>query len=190
MTRSIGWIAAIAAILTLTAGPARALDTIYLVRHAEKVAGWPDGPGLDPLHPLSAVGMDRADQIAARLAEAPLVAVYATPTTRTLHTALVSADVHGLAPIPQPRLAVREQIEGWIEEVRARFDGEGAVLVVGHSNTIPWFFEAVGADATCFDRLGVTEEPYGLATAFYDGLWEIDLGASGCGSITRHTLGE
>lgn len=101
--------------------------TFVLVRHAEKI----DDGSRDP--PLSTTGQARAQALAAMLRDAPLRAIYATAYRRTQATAAPSANAHSL-PVTtyEARLGASEFA------LRLRRDhGDGTVLVVGHSNTIP-----------------------------------------------------
>src|SRR5262245_27090174 len=70
----------------LLTAPAAALDTVYLVRHAEKAAPWPGDRDLDAFQPLSPAGAARAEALAARLKPAGIVHVYTSRTTRTVAT--------------------------------------------------------------------------------------------------------
>lgn len=102
---------------------------LVAVRHAEKADG--DDP------PLRPEGQARAQDLAGLLRDLPVTAVYSTDTRRTRETAQPTADGHGLpvqlySPADQGALAVRLREQG------------GVVLVVGHSNTVPGFVEALG----------------------------------------------
>ena len=77
-----------ALLLLLLAAPAAGLDTIWLVRHAEKADSWPADRDLDALQPLSREGTARAESLADRLKDAGISAIYTSRTTRTLSTAL------------------------------------------------------------------------------------------------------
>jgi broad specificity phosphatase PhoE len=121
----------------VTSGAALAEPSaIYLVRHAEKGADGKD-PSLTPR------GLARAGNVAAILGPVGITAIFSTPTKRTQQTA---------APLAQ-RLGVTVQLYdpraplALVEQVKAL---NGAVLVVGHSNTLPelvrLFGGAPGAD--------------------------------------------
>ncbi|MBB5014866.1 SixA phosphatase family protein [Rehaibacterium terrae] len=124
-------IALLIAIL-LAVSPARAVDTlVVVVRHAEKAA-----EGDDP--PLTEAGVARAERLARHLAGLRLGAVYATDYRRTRDTALPAARAAGIA------------VEGYAPDGAAlaaaigqRHRGE-AVLVVGHSNTVPGLVALLG----------------------------------------------
>jgi broad specificity phosphatase PhoE len=95
---------------------------IYLVRHAEK------GPGKDP--ELTAEGQARARNIAAILHKAGITHVFSTPYVRTRQTAEPLVRRNGLAvDTYEPG-----QAKALVQKVKAL---DGAVLVVGHSNTLP-----------------------------------------------------
>jgi broad specificity phosphatase PhoE len=129
---------------------------LVVVRHAERASDTARDPE------LSAVGQVRAQALAERLRELPLAAVYATPFRRTQLTARPSAEAQGIEVEvrdfvsrnpDEDALALRETL---LREHR----GE-AVLVVGHSNTVPAIVEALsGQDAeampeTEYDRLSL-----------------------------------
>jgi broad specificity phosphatase PhoE len=68
------------------AAPVAALDTLYLVRHAEKAEPWP--ADLDAFRPLAPAGEARAEARAIRLKDAGIAAAYTSRTTRTMATAM------------------------------------------------------------------------------------------------------
>lgn len=98
-----------------------------LVRHAEKAKDDPKDPT------LSEAGIARAERIAALLADARVMATYATAYRRTQLTAAPTARSHGIdvrsydGALPAAEFA---------RQLRASHR-RGTVLVVGHSNTIP-----------------------------------------------------
>ena len=117
-------LALLAACATLRAPPA---TTFVIVRHAEKVADDSQDPA------LTTEGTARAQRLAAALATAPLVAVYATGFQRTQQTAAPTAQAHALpittydAKMPAAEFAA----------LLRRNHRRGHVLVVAHSNTAP-----------------------------------------------------
>ena len=77
---------------------------LFLVRHAEALAN-PDLRYLGSRDdPLTARGQWQALQLAQAFAPLDLAAVYTSPLTRAVATALPMAEAHGLALIPEPRL--------------------------------------------------------------------------------------
>jgi broad specificity phosphatase PhoE len=137
-----------AALATLTLLPGLAAaepSAIYLVRHGEKAA-----VGQDP--ELTPQGQARAQHIAAILHRAGITAIFSTPTARTRQTAAPLAQRTGLTVQTYDPRAPR----ALVEKVRAL---SGAVVVIGHSNTLPelvrLFGGAPGSDILDdeFDRL-------------------------------------
>lgn len=96
---------------------------IYLVRHAEKAAA-----GKDP--ELTAQGLARAQNIATILQKAGISSIFSSPTTRTRQTAQPLAQRSGLELQTYDPAAPKTLVE----KVKSL---NGAVLVVGHSNTLP-----------------------------------------------------
>jgi phosphohistidine phosphatase SixA len=105
---------------------------IYLVRHGEKEAGAAKDPALTP------TGQARARNIAHLLHRACIKAVFSSSTVRTQQTALPTAQVAGAtvetydAGKPATLVTRLHAIDG------------GAVLVVGHSNTVPELVRQLG----------------------------------------------
>jgi broad specificity phosphatase PhoE len=127
--------AALAALSLLPGLAAAEPSAIYLVRHGEKLAG--QDPELSPR------GLERARHVAAILHRAGVTAIFSTPTARTRQTAAPLAQQTGLNVQLYDPAAPR----ALVEKVRAL---SGAVVVVGHSNTLPelvkLFGGAPGAD--------------------------------------------
>jgi len=125
--------------------------TFIVVRHAEKATDDPQDPN------LSAAGRARAEALAQRLRDAPLVAAYATEFRRTQQTARPAADAHGLQVTAYfARGPAAESAAQWTQAHRS-----GTVLVVGHSNTVPDLVAALCGcttqpmDDTEYDRLSL-----------------------------------
>jgi broad specificity phosphatase PhoE len=109
----------------LAAPPPTAL-TVHLVRHAEKASDDPKDPG------LTDVGILRAERLAALLREDAVVAVYATGYRRTQATAAPTARARGLTIQTYDAAQAAADLAA---QVRREHKG-GALLVVGHSNTV------------------------------------------------------
>lgn len=128
-----------------TGGEVKA-TTVFLVRHAEKA----DVPGSDP--PLSDRGRARAEALARLLQSAGVRAVFTSQFVRTQQTAEPIAKRLGVAATPVPLAAKtsnpREVTEESIRELTKRVEAHagGAVLIVGHSNSVPDVIRALGGD--------------------------------------------
>ncbi len=102
--------------------------TIILVRHAEKTDDGSSNP------PLSEQGMRRALALSDTLAEFEIAAIYSTPYKRTKMTATPIAE--------QSELEIVEyglsDPKALLTQIVTEYAGK-AVLIVGHSNTTPYF---------------------------------------------------
>lgn len=127
-----------------TSTPAQddATATYLLVRHAEKDVRVADDP------PLTADGQARAERLAVLLADAPLDAIYSSPTRRTRQTAAPIARAKGLGIVDYaPRDAA-----AFAQRLRAAHPA-GTVLVIGHSDTLPPLARALcGCDVADMDE--------------------------------------
>lgn len=109
---------------------------VVLVRHAEKAAE----PAADP--PLTDAGVARAKSLVAVLAQTHVDAVITTELVRTRETARPLAEARSITPEivhTGPRDAHAKAVADAV-----RMHAGQAVLVVGHSNTIPAIIAALG----------------------------------------------
>jgi broad specificity phosphatase PhoE len=114
------------ALLLIVLAPAAAIaepSMIYLVRHGEKAA-----EGKDP--DLTPQGQQRAQNIATMLAKTGVVHIFSTDTSRARQTAQPLAQQNGL----QVQLYDPRAPQALLAKLKSL---SGAVLVVGHSNTLP-----------------------------------------------------
>ncbi len=158
--------------------PARGLDTIFVVRHAEKEAPWPSEHS--NFQPLSEEGRARAAALVPLLKDAGIATVYTSPTGRTLQTGMplaLALDV----PIKADRATIdAQQLDAFLARIRTDHESSRAVLIVGHSNTTAMILAALGAESDCYYALGIDEE--GMIEGF-DGLWQVELGRPGCAGM-------
>lgn len=172
-------------LLALFAVPAAALDTLYLVRHAEKAEGWPTDRDLDALQPLSPAGLARAEALAARLQNAGITAIYTSRTTRSLETGMPLAKATGAPLVVDDATTKPDQMAAFFDRLRQERAADKTVLLVAHSNTIPQLLLQLGAKPDCFAKLGITGPLENLLIEGYEGLWKVDLKKEGCEAITR-----
>ncbi len=119
--------------------------TIYLVRHAEKQTTPPGDP------PLTEAGRVRAASLAGLLKPLGVKTVFTSQFLRTKETARPLAEALGATPIVVEMISDRSAPGGIsersIKELAERIlahRGE-AILVVGHSNTLPLIIQGLGA---------------------------------------------
>ncbi len=99
--------------------------TIFLVRHAEKASAAADAP-------LSPEGEKRAECLAGMLKDAGIKQIYVTDVTRTQQTAAPLAKALKIKPTILPAKDPNALIKNLV------YTGGGNILVVGHSDTIPF----------------------------------------------------
>lgn len=135
--------------------------TVFFVRHAEKGTT----PTSDP--PLTEAGKARAQVLARILESAGIKAIFTSNLVRTKQTAEPLAQKIGV-PIQEVRLEMMpspstDVTQGYIDAMAGKIleqSGE-AVLVVGHTNTVPQIIKKLGAEMaptireTEFDNLYV-----------------------------------
>jgi len=113
---------------------------VYLVRHAEAGGAVMGVPAPGPS--LSEAGQQRADALAKTLSAAHIKQIYVSPYARTQETAArLAANLH-LKPIVEAQDAPSQ--ERIAHAVRSMPAGS-AILIVGHSNTIPAIIGQLGA---------------------------------------------
>jgi broad specificity phosphatase PhoE len=177
----------LAILLACLAAPAAALDTVYLVRHAEK-APWPSDRDLDAFQPLSPEGSTRAEALASRLKDAGISIVYTSRTTRTIATGAPLAQGANVPIVADDATAKPDDRTAFLDRLAGKHPTDRAVLIVGHSNTLPYLLVRLGAKPDCYPRLGITGEPGNLLIEGHEGLWKVDLKKQGCEAIEREVL--
>ena len=141
--------------LPASAAPPCEPDALYVVRHAQKAAG------ADPDVELSEAGRATASALVAWFNTRNLDRVYATHLRRTQQTAMPVAQAARL----DLRVLPAGDTATLIEHVQHAC-GE-AVLVVGHSNTVPEIAGAFGAAPFAID-----ESQFGTVWFREDGVWK------------------
>ncbi|MFQ5632917.1 MAG: histidine phosphatase family protein [bacterium] len=165
---------------------AQAQPIIYLVRHAEKLPDWPKG-ALSDFQPLSAEGILRARKLAALFQETSLKAIYSSLTTRTLHTAFpLSQKLH--LPIKFAKACQdTAAIAAFLSDLAAQYADDDAVLLVSHSNIIPYLLLAMGLPADCHKEMGFTRSPHHswIVVEGYDKIWKVEKNQDGRKECSR-----
>ncbi|UZK69885.1 histidine phosphatase family protein [Sphingomonas sp. S1-29] len=126
-------------------------QTVHVVRHFDTPKGVQDAE-------LTAQGQARAEALVRWFAGKPLDAIFVTPFRRSRQTIAPLAAAQGIVPVVYDW----EQQAAAVARIRA---GGGAVLVVGHSNTVPDLVEALG---------GV--RPPDMVHEDFGGIWTVGAG--------------
>ena len=154
--------------LVLTPPLASAQTAVFVVRHAEKVS--------ETDQRLTDAGRERAARLAKMLGAAGIRAIYATDTERARDTAAPLAQALKLSITTYDVGAgMAKDTPDASELARTlRRDHPGdAVLVVGHSNTVPAILKALGC-----------REEISIAAQQYDDLFIVVPGGSGSSTPT------
>ena len=109
-----------------------AQQVVFVVRHGEKLDNTPDTV-------LSVEGEARAQRLAKMLATSGVRAIYTTQYQRTILLAAPTAKRFGISSLVVPA----KETETLLAKIRAHGKDE-AVLVVGHSNTVPAILKGLG----------------------------------------------
>jgi broad specificity phosphatase PhoE len=170
-------------LLLAFAAPAAAVDTLYIVRHAEKADPWP--VDLDAFRPLAPAGEARAAALANHLKDAGIAAVYTSRTTRTMATAMPLVNRAHIPIVADDASTHPSEMAAFLTRIREKHAHDRAALIVGHANTIPDLLMRLGATPDCYARLGIAKVANGFEVEGYEGMWKVDLKKQGCGAITR-----
>ena len=188
---AFGFIAAEAELqrLSQTTTTTRIKPTVYLVRHAEKLADWPHGR-IGDYQPLNSTGVARAEKLADYFKDITLSAIYSSNTTRTLHTAFPLAKKKELKIIVAEACKDTSAITAFFQELNEKFGPEDAVLLVTHSNLVPYHLMKAGLPKECEDKMGLTHPTYTswILIEGYDHIWKIEQSSKqrvDCGGVTR-----
>jgi len=121
--------------LLAAATAASAQATVFLVRHAERADGGSGGMSNDPS--LSEAGRARAESLASMLKDVKLTAIFTTEFKRTQETAAPTATAQHVTATT----VKADQTAALVAKLKTV---KGAVLVVGHSNTVTEVMTALG----------------------------------------------
>jgi phosphohistidine phosphatase SixA len=155
------------------------VTTVFLIRHAERA----EEPRQDP--PLTEKGVARSQALARLLSTAGIKAIYTSQFARTKLTAEPLAKQLGVTVTPislklsasNPRAIAEESTKETVDKIMS--NAGGAVLVVGHSNSIPDVIKMLGGDV-----VPVIDEKK------FDDLFIVTVYANGKAKVTHLKYGE
>lgn len=110
----------------LAVAQSQPVTTFILVRHAEKGDDGTKDPG------LTEAGMNRAEALVSLLKETKIDAIYSTAFKRTTNTVAPLSRAKSL-PVQGYEAFKGDEIDRMLKQ-----HAGGIVMVVGHSNNIPW----------------------------------------------------
>ena len=130
-------------LLSAVAGFGQAIDgytsktRIYIVRHTEKYTG--KDAGRDPL--LIATGMQRAGDLMRFLQDKKIKHIYVTPYKRTGMTADSMRIQLGIDTVHYKADTLCDDL---VKKITEKNDLGSAILIIGHSNTLPKIIRRLG----------------------------------------------
>ena len=101
------------------------------------------------------VPVARTEKLAAYFKDISLSAIYSSNTTRTLHTAFPLAQNKELKITVADACKDTSAIAAFYQELNEKFGSEEAVLLVTHSNLIPYQLLKAGLPKECEDDIGL-----------------------------------
>ena len=146
---------------------------IIIVRHAEKLAGWPGGAA-GAFQPLSEKGLKTAKRLAAFFKKGTVSAIYSSATTRTLHTAFQLAKKLGIQPEIAKACSDTSAIAAFYQTLHKNYGPDDTVVLVSHSNIVPYLLIKAGLPKTCFKKMAFTNWQGWLLTDYYGKLFVIE----------------
>lgn len=166
-----------------------AQPTLYIVRHAEKLANWPEKE-LGNFQPLSEEGVATAHRLAKHFEGMNFAAIYSSSTTRSLHTAFPLAQKLGLPIDTAFALRDTSAIAAFYAELSKKFTADQSILLVSHSNIIPYLLMNAGLSRDCFDTMGIQQSMSSnwLVIEGYENVYRVErlgMKRERCEGITR-----
>lgn len=145
---------------------------IYLVRHSEKIEDWQKD--LTDFQPLNQKGIETSQRLAKYFNKIKLSAIYCSPVTRTLQTA------YNISKVKKLKIEIAEAcndtalLNSFINSLNKKFKKNESVLIVSHSNIIPYFLIKLGLKKEKFNEMNFTKDNNWLLTDYYGEIFIIE----------------
>jgi broad specificity phosphatase PhoE len=177
-------------LLSTIVGTASTQPTIYIIRHAEKLATWLEDDALEAFHPLSAEGVARAQKLTEQFQPGAIAAIFSSRTTRALHTALPLSQKLNLPVEVVDACMDTAAIAPFYKNLAQRFGPDKSVVLVSHSNIIPYLLLKAGLPRACFKEMRLKDAAPNewLLSEGYDNIWQVKKSTSAqshCADFTR-----
>lgn len=147
---------------------------IYIFRHGEKLEPW-NSQQFDSFQPLSEKGMKTAEKIAALFQKKSITAIYSSKTTRTLTTAWPLAQSKNLTIEFNAACSDTAAISDFINGLSSKYKPDETIVIISHSNIIPYFLFRFGASKNQVTDLEITysQQYQSYLTNTYNSYWKI-----------------
>jgi len=145
---------------------------IYLVRHSEKIEDWQSD--ITNYQPLSSKGIETSQKLSKYFDKKNLSAIYSSPVTRTLQTAYTVSKNKKLKIEIAEACNDTSLLDSFINSLNKKYKNSEAVLIVSHSNIIPYFLIKLGLKKEKFDEMKFTKSNNWLVTDYYGEIFIIE----------------
>lgn len=159
-------------IIIFSAVLTRGQPKIFLVRHSEKVEDWQDN--LKDYQPLNEEGIVTSRKLAEYFKDTQLSAIYSSGLTRTLQTAYYISKEKKIDILVEDACNDTSQIDAFIESLNNEYKKHESVLIVSHSNIIPYFLIKFGLKKEEYAKMKFTLDNKWLVTDYYGELFIIE----------------
>lgn len=145
---------------------------IYLVRHSEKIENWQSN--LTDYQPLNETGINTSKRLKKYFESINLTAVYSSALTRTLQTAYYISESKNLEIKIEKACSDTSFIGTFLDSLSKIYSSGSSVLIVSHSNIIPYFLIKLGLKKEKFDEFNFTINNNLWLTDYYGEIFIID----------------
>lgn len=145
---------------------------IYIVRHSEKIEDWQNN--ITDFQPLNSKGIETSQKLSKYFDKKNLSAIYSSPVTRTLQTA------YNVSKSKKLKIEIEEAcndtslLDSFINALNKKYKNDESVLIVSHSNIIPYFLIKLGLKREKFDEMKFTKSNNWLLTDYYGEIFIIE----------------
>ena len=145
---------------------------IYLVRHSEIIEDWQKD--LKDFWPLNLKGIKTSEKLAEYFKNIELSAIYSSPCTRTLQTAYNVSKSKKTKIETAVACKDTSLLDSFINSLNKKFKKNESVLIVSHSNIIPYFLIKCGLKKEEYPQMNFTKKNNWLLTDYYGEVFIIE----------------
>ena len=145
---------------------------IYLVRHSEKIEDWQSD--IKDFQPLNSKGIETSQKLSKYFDKKTLSAIYSSPVTRTLQTAYNVSKSKNLKIEIAEACNDTSLLNSFINSLNKKYKNDESVLIVSHSNIIPYILIKLGLKKEKFSDMNFTKDNNWLLTDYYGEIFIIE----------------
>lgn len=160
-------------ILIYSVEPLSAQPNIYIVRHSEKINNWQNDLG--SFQALSIEGIETSKKLSNYFLDKNLTAIYSSKTARTIHTAYYTSQSKKIDIIIEDACSDTSKIDSFLKSLKTKYTKDQSILIVSHSNIIPYFLIKAGLKKEDFKNFEFTKSNKWWVTDYYGFVYKIEL---------------